>query len=157
MVRGDWPNYEELVKQFHNTDPKMVEAWPNQEYGTDEHGQPNALSVIVKPLGLQQLKEEPQEVRRQVTIDGTRVDLRNRSNFDLVNTGIEQVEVVAQSYLTQLRNKPIKKVRRACKCQLQRIMLLRGPELHCGLYASICLRIGAPLPPYFWYIPPEGD
>jgi hypothetical protein len=55
--------------------------------------------------------------------------------------------------LHQIRNNPTKGQRRACMCQLHRVMLLRGPELRRDLFGSICLRLGSPLPEDFWTLP----
>jgi hypothetical protein len=91
---------------------------------------------------------------RQITLaDGSKVDIRNRANFDLLIARIEEVEAVAQSYLHQYRVKGVTKgQRRRLICELHRAMLLRGKDLSRALYGSICLRVGAPLPPDFWTV-----
>jgi hypothetical protein len=63
---------------------------------------------------------------------------------------------VTESYLHQLRNRSTKSQRRACMCQLHRVMLLRGPQLRRDLFGSVCLRLGAPLPADFWHLPNVG-
>ena len=156
MICGDWPdNYLELVRLLQTADQNIVKGWPSAESGTDQAGHPNAWSVRIRPLGVKMLQERPRQVHRQVTVDGVKFDVRSRVNFELLNADIEQVHVVAESYLTQLRNKPNLRTRKRLKCELHRVMMLRGPELRRDLYGSICLRIGADLPPDFWHIPQE--
>jgi len=146
----DYPDIEQLIA--YASEQGLVDAVPSSGIGQDEAGHWYLWTITLRPKLVKILKGQApgKDVRRQVTIDGKEVDLRNRANFDLVNARIEDVEAVTQSYLHQLRNSPIRGQRRACMCQLHRVMLLRGPELHRDLFSSICLRLGSELPEDFW-------
>ena len=159
MVRKDWPeNYLDHVALIGKIAPTILESWWNPD-SKNADGNFTLITVRFTPLGLKMIRELTQEHkdkpgpktnRTQITIDGQKVDLRNRDNWILVTADIKEVENVAASYLHQLRNEPTKRVRRACLVQLQRLMLLRGKEINRDLYGSICLRLGYPLPSDFW-------
>ena len=122
---------------------------------------PDTHWIRLKPRTLEILrtttkeKPGPKTNTRQVTVEGKQIDLRNRANFDLLKAAIQDVENVAHSYLHQFAQDPTKRQRRRLTCELQRVMTLRGQELSRSLYGSICLRLGMPLPPDFWTLPPE--
>jgi len=148
--------YKALLEKLKDANKRgVLDYWPAFEGASDSYvirlapGTVAALEETVKPA--------PRTPCRQITVQSREIDLRNRANFDLVVARIEDVEDVAESYLTQLRSKPTKKQRRACTCQLQRILLLRGAELSRWLYGSISLRIGSPLPSDFWTAPYPGN
>jgi len=167
MMRKEWPeNYLDWMILTGKVVPTMLKAWSNQD-SKDEDGRFSFITVRFTPLGLKlmrelgeglkMMREGPKTHRRQITIEGKEIDLRNRANFDIAVAGIKEVEGVAQSYLTQLRNRPNKRVRRRLKCELQRVLLMRGPELNRWLYGSVCLWTGAGMPPdFFTSTPPEG-
>ena len=138
----DWGSVVAQMKQDYVS---YADVFPGAE---GEDGLPQILDVRLKPNVFRDLKEAAP--RRQVTIDGKSVDVRNRANFDLLNADIKDVEKVAESYLSQFKNRPTKRVRRRLTCELQRLLLLKGPLLNRELYGSICLWTGAKLPPDFF-------
>lgn len=130
MIRTDWPDkYSDLVNLLKTTDPTVVEAWPNYDYGTDEKGQTNAVHVSIKPLGLRLLKERPQEVHRQVTVNGKKVDLRNERALMILTPPIENLVTMIPLWVQQLRIEREPRPWRAIYLKLDRLLTYRGHEL----------------------------
>jgi hypothetical protein len=164
VLRKDWQEFDEYVKILRLADPgTMLDVLLNNDFGTNEAGEPNAVTVRLKEIGVRrllerkQLQEQPRQVHRQATIKigDSKIDLRNRANYDLVTADITMVAAVAESYLTQLRNRPDIRTRKRLKCELLRVMMLRGKELQRELYGTVCLWTGSRLPRDFWHMGPD--
>jgi len=152
--------YPNLLDLIHVANGPLLEALPIPGTTLEDGKTPALVTVSLMPRTLELLrasrqKPGPKSNRTFVTIEGREIDLRNRCNFDLFHAHIEDVENVAESYLHQLRNETTKGQRRACMCQLHRVLLLKGPELRRDLLGSILLRLGMSLPPDFWHLPSE--
>jgi len=154
--------YPNLLDLIHVANGPLLEALPIPGTTLEDGQTPALVTISLMPRTLELLKAGPRERPgpktngRQVTIEGREIDLRNRANFDLLHARIENVENVAESYLHQIRNNHTKAQRRACMCQLHRLLLLRGPQLRRDLFGSVCLRLGASLPADFWHLPNVG-
>ena len=125
----DWQNYSDLVDLLQKADPAVVEAWPNNDL-RDENGQPAITFVRIKPNGLKLLKEQPQRVHRQVTINGEKPDIRNDVNHEILLSRIRDLaEVTIPSWIKNCKHDPNPKVRHASQLRLQKAVMLRGNDL----------------------------
>lgn len=101
-------------------------------------------------------KEKPgrKSHETQITIEGKTRYMSDRVRMILDATP-KVLADTAQGNLAQIRNTQNKKVRRRLLAELHDIALLRGEDLPRHVYGSLCLRLGMPLPPDFWSLPPE--
>jgi len=145
-VGVDWAKMIQWLKTL-----PIVDAHPSAYLDSEEL--PVSCTIRVKPYTMQQLKEGKEAPRRQITIGQTRVDLRNRANYDLVVAKVPDLETVVGSYITQLQSGPTKRQKRAILCQLLRVLLVRGCDLSPWLRGQVCLWTKAPLPDDYFRAP----
>ncbi len=142
---SDWSAEEDLMQLLKDAKAaNKLEAWPNRDV-CDENGNPMLVTVRLRPSTVDALRQETrQPLRRQVTIEGKEIDLRNGANHEILGARIEDLASVTKSYLSNLRNDPEPKVRRASQIRLHKVLLLRGgdferhfPELRHEIEAAI--------------------
>jgi hypothetical protein len=85
--------------------------------------------------------ETIREVRRQVTVDGKQVDLRNGRNHMILFPPISNLIDLAQVWLHQLETEDDRTVLRAVRMDLQRLIAYRGNELPPDLKRIILLTL----------------
>jgi len=134
MVRADWvKDYPDLVELLSKADPTVVQAWPNSDFGTGEDGLPLAMTVRIEPLGARLLRQQPREVRRQMTVNGRRVDLRSERAHMIVTPPVENLIIMAHIWMKRLETEQDQRAWRANRLNLERLLTYRGHELPLAL------------------------
>jgi hypothetical protein len=131
VVLSDWnseyPSLEALIEDARMRG--LLEAWPNNENKLED-GRPASIYIRLKPTTMEQLRNEPKKVHRQVIFDGEKFDLRSGINQELTFADIEDLAKVSiPCWVNNIKNDPDPGVRRASQRMLQRAIHLRGEEL----------------------------
>jgi hypothetical protein len=141
----DWlakfPDFEALVKAC--SDQGLVNAWPTNMYDRDQFGlrAKGAEPVVLwtfqfTPKGIDRMKlkaldllKEQRQARRQITVDGKHVDLRNERAHMILTPPIENLLPLADIWLKELESETDPRAKRAIGLTLKRLQAYRGHEL----------------------------
>ena len=123
----DYPDIEQLLSSA--SEQGLVDAFPKRELGQNEREEWNYWDVTLRPKLVKILKAQPREVRRQVTVDGQHVDIRNKKGLMMATSPIENLLALAQVSLEEVTRETDPKVRRAHVMYLRDLIGFRGHEL----------------------------
>jgi len=123
LLMDDWISKDpNLVATLSAIDPSLVEVFPNKRVcGSD--GEPRAFTVKVLPASLQLLKAR--EVKRQVTVDGQHVDVRNGINQEIMQADPDSLNTILVPWWIKNLQDPQSRKRNACERALQKVVALR--------------------------------
>jgi hypothetical protein len=139
LARGDWITaYPDLVELLEESKQFGAEVYPNKSCLDPEDGNP-LVFFIKLPVNLQQQFEQRNQkiVRRQITIDGKEVDLRNGRNHMLLTCKLENLQSLLPHWVNMLLHEPDSKTKRSIEMNLERLIAYRGHELPPDVKQSI--------------------
>ena len=100
MHSCNWKNYSELI-ELSKAHPDIVEIYPNNEL-MDEKGQPAISFVKILPRGIKLIKKRPRENKRQVTINGKKIEIRSERASMILAPPIENLIIMARVWMNHL-------------------------------------------------------
>jgi hypothetical protein len=107
----------------------LIDVWPIHLPDIQNEMHPDRLLINYKPAALLKITETI-TVRRQITVDGQRVDIRNARNYAIVTAKLEALISDVKANIHTVLNPTIEfKERRGAKMWLKYELLLRGHEL----------------------------
>jgi len=115
---SDWTyKYENIQEDLVNLERNgYIVTWAKND---------GSISFRFTPKARDQLNRQ----RRQITIDAKHLDLRNGATYEVLAATPEALNIVAESYLNNIKTSSVKKVKRACQRELHRMILLRSSDL----------------------------
>jgi hypothetical protein len=119
----DFPDIELLLSSA--SEQGLIDAFPRRELGQNEREEWNYWDVTLRPKLVKILKGQPREVRRQVTIAGKHVDVRNGINQEIMQADADSLNTILVPWWIKNLQDPQSRKRNASERALQKVVALR--------------------------------